>query len=179
MNISVKKAAEVYFSVSLDTAELDSLCYGDSKYILIEFPFFFKPHGLTYMIDNVLNRGYIPILAHVERYDYIRQDPTLLYELVKKGCLAHINAAALLHGKASISMPLKYIKWGLVHFLCSDCHSIDKRPPDLEAGYELVRKKLGEECCDRLINNSLQVFNGEKIDVHEINKPKNVLGVWF
>lgn len=179
MNFSTKLAAEVYFSVSLDNAKLDDLCFGDTDYILIEFPFHFKPHGLTYMVDNVINRGYIPIIAHVERYDYMIKDPMFLYDLVEKGCLAHINAETLIRYSSKNSMPMKYIKWGLVHFLCSDCHSIHRRPPNLEQGYAIVKEKLGSQYYEKLTNNAECVFNGKRIDLSEIKKPKNFFGSWI
>lgn len=179
MNFSVKLAAEVYFSVSLGEMDLDKLCYGDTNYILIEFPFHFKPHGLMNTIDNVINRGYTPVIAHVERYDYVSKDPNILYDLVSRGCLAHINAETLISNSSKSSMPMKYIKWGLVHFLCTDCHSIEKRPPNLEQGYTMLRKKLGRDYYDALTENAEDVFHGDSIDLSEIIKPKKFLGSWI
>ena len=179
MNFSIKLASEVYFSVSLDNAKLEDLCFGDSDYILIEFPFHFKPHGLMYMIDNVINRGYTPIIAHVERYDYISKDPTILYELVEKGCLAHVNAEVLIRNSSKSSLPMKYIKWGLVQFICTDCHSIEHRPPNMEKGLSIVKDKLGEEYFEKLIENAERVFNGKRVDLSEIKKPRNFFGSWI
>ena len=179
MNFSTKLASEVYFSVSLDKANLDDLCFGSSDYILIEFPFHFKPHGLTYMIDNVINRGYTPIIAHVERYDYVSKDPTILYDLVERGCLAHVNAEVLIRDSSKSSLPFKYIKWGFVHFLCTDCHSIDRRPPNLEQGYDILKKKMGSECVDMMLENAQYIFKGQPIDLPDIKKPKSFLGNWI
>ena len=179
MNIATKLAAEVYFSVTLDKEDLDGLCFGDSNYILIELPFHFKPHGLSYAIDNVINRGFTPILAHVERYDYVAKDPMILYDLISKGCLAHINAETLISSSSKSSMPMKYIKWGFVHFLCTDCHSIDRRPPNLEQGYDILKKKMGSECVDMMLENAQYIFKGQPIDLPDIKKPKSFLGNWI
>lgn len=179
MDFSTKLAAEVYFSVSIDNVKLDDLCFGDTEYILIEFPFHFKPLGLDYMIDNVINLGYTPIIAHVERYDYISKDPTILYDLVEKGCLAHVNAEAIIRNSSKSSLPMKYIKWGLVHFICSDCHSIKNRPPNIEQGYSIIKDKLGERYFENLTKNAELVFSGKGIDLPEIKKPKNFLGLWI
>lgn len=180
MNISVKTAAEIYFAANLDQMDLSKLSYGDSNYVLLELPFHFKPHGLMYVVDNVLNRGYIPIIAHVERYDYIAKEPDILYELAEKGCLAHINAETLIKDSSKSSMPMKYIKWGLVHFLCTDCHSMEKRPPKLEEAYSILEKKLGQDYCDDMLENAACVFNGEPLDLTDnIRKPKKFLGSWI
>jgi len=179
MNFSTKLASEVYFSANLDSADLEPLCFGGNEYILIEFPFHFKPHGIMNMIDNVINRGYTPIIAHVERYDYVSKDPTILYDLVERGCLAHINAEVLIRNSSKSSLPMKYIKWGLVQFICTDCHSIERRPPNIEQGYEIVRKKLGDEYFNILSENAKRVFDGKKIDLSEIKRPRNFLGSWI
>ena len=72
------------------------LCFTDTNYILIEFPTDEKPYGLTHTVVDIINRGYQPILAHVERYPYFTSDPTRLYDLVEKGCIVQINAGAII-----------------------------------------------------------------------------------
>lgn len=179
MNISFKVGAEVYFSVSLADNEIGSLCFSDTNYILIELPLEIKPHGLMYTIDNVINRGYIPIIAHVERYAYVSNNPIILYDLINKGCLAHINAEALLNKGKRSSVCLKYIKWGLVQLICSDCHSMKHRPPNLEEAYAFLSRNLGKEYVDWLTGNSEKVFNGELPDLLHIRKPRYLFGSWM
>ena len=40
--------------------------------------------------------GYTPIIAHVERYEQVLKDPSLLTTLAQMGCLLQINAGAFL-----------------------------------------------------------------------------------
>ena len=179
INVSFKVGAEVYFSVSLADSEIERLCFSDTKYILIELPVQIKPNGLMYTIDNVINRGYIPIIAHVERYSYIAEDPIILYDLVAKGCLAHINASAVLRKGAVCFTALRYIKWGLVQLICSDCHSMKKRPPNLEKAFSAIEDSLGKRYAEKLIANGEKVFNGGCIDFSDLKKPKKVFGKWL
>lgn len=77
-------------SASLD---LRALALPKSNYILIEFPTTCHPAGIDETLYAVRQRGYTPILAHVERYPFVTEDPTLLYNWVSEGCLAQINAS--------------------------------------------------------------------------------------
>lgn len=179
LGISVKVGAEVYFSVSLADMDLDSLCYADTNYVLIELPVQVKPHGLMYMLDNVINRGYTPIIAHVERYEYISKNPTMLCDLLEKGCLAHINAKTVLDKGKSSAMALKYIKWGLVQFVCSDCHSLEQRPPNLKDAFSVIESRLGNRYAQQLMENSELIFCGKELDLSGFVRPKHIFGIWI
>lgn len=178
-NISVKTGAEVYFSLKLMDTDIKPLCFDGTDYILIELPVTERPYGLNHTLTDIINRGYIPILAHVERYSYFSADPTMLYDLVMKGCLAQINASSLLRNNNTTSLALKYIKWEMVHIVCSDCHSIEHRPPNMKKAFSYIEKKLGKQYTDWLIKNSNDIFNGNYVDIPIIKKPKKFLGMWI
>lgn len=178
-NISVKTGAEVYFSLKLMDTDIKPLCFDGTDYILVELPVTERPYGLNHTLTDIINRGYIPILAHVERYPYFSADPTMLYDLVVKGCLAQINASAVLKNSNITSLALKYIKWEMVHIVCSDCHSIDHRPPNIKKAFSYIEKKLGQQYTDWLIKNSNDIFNGNYVDIPIIKKPKKFLGMWI
>ena len=66
--LAVKLGAEVYFTTALASLDLSKLAFAGSRYILIEFPTSIHPGGIEDTLFAVQNRGYTPILAHVERY---------------------------------------------------------------------------------------------------------------
>ena len=68
--LAVKLGAEVYFTTALASLDLSKLAFAGSRYILIEFPTSIHPGGIEDTLFAVQNRGYTPILAHVERYPY-------------------------------------------------------------------------------------------------------------
>ena len=76
-------------------------------------------------------------------------------------------------------MAIKFIKWGLVQFICSDCHSIIHRPPNMEEGLKALKKTIGNEKVLRLIDNSNRVFENKDIEIEELIKPTNFLGIWL
>ena len=179
LGINAKLGAEVFFSVKLNEYELDPLCFEGTKYILIEFPLTTRPYGLTHTLTDILNRGYIPILAHVERYPYFEDNPVELYNLVMKGCVAQVNAGAIIGKNEPSAMAIKYLKWEIAQLISSDAHSMKKRPPRFAEAVSVIRKKLGDDYADWINKNSNDVFNGRYVDVPVVRKPKKILGRWI
>lgn len=122
------------FTTALASLDLSKLAFAGSRYILIEFPTSIHPGGIEDTLFAVQNRGYTPILAHVERYPYVTEDPTLLYRWVSSGALAQINASGLVRSGHTAKWLHKLLDWNLVHLMCSDCHSVTTRPPNLKDG---------------------------------------------
>lgn len=177
--LNIKLGAEVLFSVSLLNIDLKPFCYQDTDYILLELPVKTKPYGLFEVLNAIINDGYIPIIAHIERYPYFAEDPTLLYELVMMGCLTHINAETIIQKSNLHKMVMKYFKWQLIHFICSDCHSINRRPPNLKEAYQILQNSVGKQYTDWLMKNSENVFYGNDVDLSVVKKPKNFFGMWI
>lgn len=176
MDIKFSLGAEVFFSTKLNEMELDKLCIGETEYILIEFPTNEKPYGMNHTLTDIINRGYTPILAHVERYPFFTSDPTMLYRLIGKGCIAQINSGAVLEGD---KMALKYIKWGMAQLICTDCHNLSNRVPNLSNGMKLVKKKFGEDYVHWFNKNARDVFKGKYVDQPMPKEPKKILGIWL
>ncbi len=176
LGIKFKLGAEIYFSTKLNEMDVEPLCFTDTNYILVEFPTNERPYGLKHTMVDLLNRGYQPILAHVERYPYFTDDPNQLYDLIEMGCVAQINAGAILDGDKAA---LRYIKWGMAQLICSDSHNMKNRQPNLKGGYDLVRKKFGEDYIDWFEKNARDVFKGRYVDEPMLKRPKKIFGMWF
>ncbi len=175
IDFKCKLGAEVYFSPAIPSLDLDILCFEGTNYILIELPTNYHPGGIDEVLYDIQCRGYTPIIAHVERYAYVAKDPTLLYEWVNGGALAHINASPLIRGGKTAHLVKKYIEWGLVHFVCSDAHSPDHRPANIPAGY----RALGKDASQPLIKTAAEIFEGYDPYIPEPRCPKNFFGKWI
>ena len=99
MQFDFKLGAEVFFSPGLCELDTRALCMGDTAYLLLEFPTTHKPHFIRQTLYNLQQQGIVPLIAHIERYPYVLEDPTLLYDWVAAGAYAQINAGALLEPK--------------------------------------------------------------------------------
>lgn len=150
--------AEVVFSPRILEEDMRLLCYGDGNAMLVELPVAFYPKWTADILFEMSMAGITPVLAHVERYEYLLNDPALLSKLVDAGAVAQVNAGSLLAGGRRRRAVLKLMKLGFVHIMASDAHSLVKRPPNLKEGMRMAAKKLGklgalemEECARGLV----------------------------
>lgn len=121
------------------------------KYVLIEF----APGDRFSIIRNslyeLLMNGYLPILAHVERYMECR-DVGRMKELGEMGVFLQVNASALLgkQGRTIKHFVWKLIKEDLVDFIASDAHDIKYRAPNLGKVIKKLQRKKGREYVHRI-----------------------------
>jgi len=125
IDIVIEAAAEYY----LDDGFLDHLERGDmmtleGQYILFETSYFAKPLQLEEMIFEISAAGYIPVMAHPERYRYIK-DPEREYGRFKElGVLLQVNLNSLggHYGKSAKKLAEYLSRSGMISFLGSDVH---------------------------------------------------------
>ena len=100
----------------------------NSKYLLFEIPFHNQILGLTDIIYEMKVAGYIPILAHPERYTYFQDNYHLVDELKKEGLLFQCNFSSILGGYGDRAKKLiKYmLKNKYVDYLGTDIHHMDR-----------------------------------------------------
>jgi len=138
----------------------------DSGYVLLEF----SPKDTWDYIKQgtyeLLSGGYMPIIAHVERYEQAVSDIDRIRELCDMGAYIQINASSLL---GEVGRPLKKVtkelmKQGLVAFIASDAHEDKKRTPELKAAIKYVNKKFGELTATRIFKiNPMKVLEDDYI----------------
>ena len=174
LRVAGKLGAEVYYSTALPSLDLSKLAFADTSYILIEFPTTIQPPGIDETLFAIRAQGYTPILAHVERYPFVTEDPTLLYNWVNAGCLAQINATGLIREGHTSRWLHKLLDWNLVHLLSSDCHHPEKRPPNLREGFAHLPPAVAR----RLQKNAIEVYLGNEFRVPDPTEPKYRFGHW-
>lgn len=174
IHLALKTGAEVYFTPALPSLDLRKLAIYGTGYILIELPTSFHPSGIEDVLFDIQRQGFIPILAHVERYPYITENPLLLYDWVSSGALAQINASGLIRGGHTAKLLQKYIDWKLVHLLCTDAHHPEKRPAHLKSGFDTLSPRTQK----RFQKNSVRVFLGKDLDLEEPVQPHYRFGHW-
>ena len=147
--------AEVRYDPHLINIELDKLCIEGTSYLLLE-PLGSNSFNFEQTVYTILSKGITPVLAHVERFDYLVRDKKFLSRLKADGVIFQCNASAL-SSKFYSSNLKKLLRNGFVHILASDAHNITRRPPMLSEGYEKLKKHREELMlnAENLINNRL------------------------
>ena len=134
---TMKLGAEVRFCSEVLEEDLYRLTLGDSNYLLLELPSVTCLTVLEQGVEQMLERGIRPILAHVERYGLFRHQPGALADLIERGALAQVSAGPLWRHKR-FSFSHACLARDLAQFVGSDAHHVVSRPPDLDKARAVV-----------------------------------------
>lgn len=133
------------------------LTLADSRFVLTEF----FPSSSWSQIENAVRKlilaGYIPVIAHGERYECLRKDDRLL-SLRESGAYIQMNYQSLIYTENFLDVRgLKERNWcrkvlqeGCIDFLGTDMHGLKHRPPKCEDACEWMKNRAGEEIYLRL-----------------------------
>ncbi len=138
----------------------------NTKYVLVELPMHFENSNSEKMIFDLIRHGYIPVLAHPERYDYVQDDLSKLNVFIDMGCILQGNYLSLFgkYGEDSKKTLKKLLKEKKIHILASDIHR-----PSTDYRIKKLKKKLKwflkdkKYTSDLLENNFLKIINDEII----------------
>ena len=151
--------AEVAYRPGLGYLEdLQKLCIGRSRYLLLELPFTRWNRELVRDVRNMCTAGGVtPILAHIERYLENGQTD-ILNQLLELDVLVQMNAGYLLR-LSTARKGRQLLKDGMVQLLGSDCHNMTTRPPRLgDAASHLQKKGMGDVLF-QMSELSAEIFN--------------------
>lgn len=137
-----------------------------TRYLLLDFSEREKRDSIVRSVRSVLNTGYHPILAHVERYVDLNRDLDRLYELKNSGTLLQMDSQSLTGGFGfMVRMAARRIlKEGLIDVISSDAHGVEGRSPDMRDAYNYVVGRYGVHRAEKLFaKNALSIIQGYDI----------------
>lgn len=162
MNVQLIRGSEVY----LDETRIDILTdewvtpLGNSNVLLIEMPWVHK-EGVdeTELLQKVIDAGYIPMVAHPERYSCVHEDETLIDKWIAMGCLMQVNRTSLLgFDKIYLAniMAEKMLMKNQIFCIGSDAHrSTWPRIPVLSDVHDHICKLKDKDCADELCGKNI------------------------
>jgi protein-tyrosine phosphatase len=130
------------------------LSLGDRRrHVLLELPHeVYVP--LDRLLDELASAKMIGVLSHPERNRGLLSQPGVLRHLVDRGCLLQVTAGSLTgtFGSQIQKFACSLVEEGLVHFVATDAHDTENRPPLLGAAFARVAELAGEKsavelCC--------------------------------
>lgn len=136
-------------------------------YLLIDLPSNHIPSYMMQLIFNLQIKGYKPIIAHPETNPFIREDPDLLYELVKQGAFIQLATDSIV-GKNSRKVQkfsLEIIEARLAHFIGSEAKQGSAY--SYQEAVRKVRKHFGNEMNYLFYENAMYLTKGEAIITEE------------
>lgn len=120
----------------------EALTLAGSQYVLIEFGTGISLRELLYALNSIADSGFVPILAHYERYECL-MDRRNLEKLKRADFLLQMNFATIQreYGLLRRNPFRKHLEDGLVDFMGSDTHGMQFRPPRIEPSVEWLQSR--------------------------------------
>jgi len=124
-----------------------ALTMNGSSYVLVEF----EPDNLYSILQNavhsLINNGYLPIIAHYERYACLRDRTERLEELRDMGALLQMNFDRLLDKDTLFHRNpwRRLLLQGYVDFLGSDTHGMNFRPLHIHEAAQWLENSVGDD----------------------------------
>lgn len=131
---------------------------GESRCVLLEFPYNALRSSIFDGVMAMSYSGFVPVIAHVERYAAFRKDESLLDAALNMGALIQLNAQSVMGGCGwSVKQYChRLLKEEKAHFIASDAHDVKHRPPLLKKCFQYVAKKYSPEYAQRLFRENAQ-----------------------
>lgn len=142
--------AEVKYYEGISRLEnINKLMIGNSKLLLLEMSMRkWTEYTLRELIELSSTGEMTVVLAHIERYLRF-QDKEVINNLVKNGLLVQANADFFnCFGTRHKAMTM--LSHNLIHFIGSDCHDLQNRPPKIGTAYSYIKRKAGKDLLLRM-----------------------------
>ena len=124
-NIKLHLAAEYMLDSEFEKRlEQGDLLTYDGQTVLVETSMNVPPQNFMEIIQNIMNKGYRPLLAHPERYRYLGMKD---YEYLSSiGVHFQLNLPSLTgyYGESAYEKSHELLRKGMYHRIGSDCHRV-------------------------------------------------------
>ena len=137
-----------------------------SRYLLTEFPPSADGASITQLLQAILSQGYIPLVAHPERYAAVHQSPRLVLDWLDMGCHTQLSGGSLQgeYGRRAQQTAGLLLQNDLVACIASDAHGLHHRTNFLLAAYDhlSVHYSKGYAQC-LMYENPMRICRNEDI----------------
>lgn len=167
-DVDLRRGNEIMLDVpTVDVADPRVRLAG-GKTLLVEFPRMFVPMGSVDALYQLRLNGYLPLVAHPERYINLESgNLSLVEEWRRVGARMMVNAGSLSggFGSAASKTVRAMLANGQVDLIGSDYHARPERPLRTRAAYEQLVEAGGEEQAELLLAvNPGRVMDGDPLE---------------
>ncbi|MCH5297338.1 MAG: hypothetical protein J1E85_06695 [Ruminococcus sp.] len=163
-DVNIVLGTEVYVTRYLfGNNDLSELSYGNSRYILTEFGYNsrFSENTMNKFYSFINEHNLIPVIPHVERYQTLIDNPSIISELKDMGVVIQTNISNYAKKAPMFKRRkmLKLISKGLIDIIGSDAHSLRHNTPEVYSeAINCISSKCGEQVVEQMMNNAKEIF---------------------
>lgn len=158
INIKIYLGAEVFADESITQLLKKGLLptINGSRFLMIEFDFYSTPAYICDTVRSIGRMGYVPIVAHPERYSCIKKINGVSMEIMNSGGLLQVNKGSLAgeFGESARQTALELISHNTAQFVASDAHSLSSRTVEMDLTYEIIEDYFGNKTAQSLLNDN-------------------------
>lgn len=144
------------------------------RYLLVELSDLLAIRGTEEALRQLLAARFFVIITHPERNGVLRRQLPVLASWVEEGIFLQVTAQSLFgtFGRSAKAAAMTLLRRGLVHFVASDGHDLERRPPRLDEAFERVTAELDRATAERLfLEHPAAALSGESIPAGPLSVP--------
>jgi protein-tyrosine phosphatase len=137
------------------------------RYLMVEFSDLLIFNNTQEIFARLEEAGMTPVITHPERNSLLRQRVDQIAQWVEAGACVQVTGQSLLgdFGRRAAEFSRTLLDRRLVHFLASDAHDCEHRPPRLDLAFAWVKERYGEEWAEALcVTNPRATLVGEFLE---------------
>lgn len=134
------------------------------RYLLTEFPFDWDAEAFMPMLESICDLGYLPVIAHPERYHALMAQPELVYPWLELGCHLQLTAGSIVgkYGSKPQNCAAFLLKNGLACCVASDAHGVQSRNNNLLEVESYLSLYYSRRCANALLwENPMTIFQNQ------------------
>jgi protein-tyrosine phosphatase len=150
--VEYKRGHEVLIDVPEPNLTDPRIRMAGTAFVLLEWPRMHVPPGTPRVLRWIRDQGFIPIVAHPERYHDMVTKPDMPQHWIDAGAYLQVNYGSLAgrYGFDAQTVAFDILEGGRASFLSSDFHG--------QSGLKLYKKEAWAELEERGATESLQVM---------------------
>ena len=136
----------------------------NSRYPLVEFKFEENGEMVVAKLKKLISEGYVPVVAHPERYRFIAEDVDMLMKIKKLGCVMQVNKGSFkgTFGRKAQSIAYYMLESQVVDVISSDGHGPYVRTPFLSDIHEIISEMYTTDYADLLLKDNPRAIVNDK-----------------
>jgi protein-tyrosine phosphatase len=141
-----------------------------NRYLLVEFSNVTILDSAGEVFKRMLGGGTTPVITHPERNPLLARSLDQITLWVDAGCRVQVTAHSFLgrFGRRAKAAATQLIERNLVHFIASDAHDTEHRPPAMDGAYRYIEGKYGKARAEALfVGNPRAALAGEPVEAAE------------
>lgn len=168
INIGIGTGAELFLCDDVFAVDdFKPLSINESRYVLCEYqlPLFDPKYAVLYA-GKIFEKGFIPLIAHPERYKTFHENRWIVDELLDMGALFQVNVPSLAGkgGETIKDFATDLVLSGKVTALGTDAHSPDRRTNDFIACRQMFDERISDELVEKLtVKNSYKIISDKNL----------------